>query len=95
MPYELLFRPRLAHPPKSIWNSLAENGEVVITNNGKPAALMLPINENDFEETLKAIRQARAMMAFNNMRAQAAAQGFLSEAEMEAEIAAARRENNR
>ena len=77
--------------PKSVWENLSADGEVVITNNGKPTALMLDITDGSFEETLKAIRQARAMIAFNSMRAKAAERGYMSDEEIEAEIAAARR----
>ena len=77
---------------KAIWEKLEQDGEVVITNNGKPSALLFDIGDRDLEETLKAVRQAKAMMAFNSMRGKAAAKGYLSEEEIEAEIAAARQE---
>ncbi len=77
---------------KAIWNSLASGDEIVITNNGKPSALMIDIPEGSFDEIVQAIRQARAMIAFNSMRRQAAARGFLSDEDIEAEIAAARSE---
>ena len=76
--------------PKSIWENLSTDGEVVITNNGKPTAILLDIADGSFEETLKAVRQAKAMIAFNSMRAKAAAKGYMSEEEIAAEIAAAR-----
>ncbi|MCL2638572.1 MAG: type II toxin-antitoxin system Phd/YefM family antitoxin [Oscillospiraceae bacterium] len=77
--------------PKSIWNNLRENGEVIITNNGKPTALMLNISEDNFDEVIRAVRQAKAMIAFNSMRAKAAKAGFMTEEEINAEIAAYRR----
>ena len=78
--------------PKSLWDSLTEDGSVVITNNGKPPTLMLDISDGSLEETLKAVRQAKAMIAFNTMRERAAINGFMSDDEIEAEIAAARSE---
>ncbi|WP_071427790.1 type II toxin-antitoxin system Phd/YefM family antitoxin [Merdimmobilis hominis] len=78
--------------PKSLWETLSAEGEVVITNNGKPTALLVDIADGSFEETVKAIRQAKAMLAFNSMRSRAAAKGFLTDEEIEAEIAAARQE---
>ncbi|MCM1136213.1 MAG: type II toxin-antitoxin system Phd/YefM family antitoxin [Clostridium sp.] len=75
---------------KGMWESLKGNGEVIITNNGKPAALMLDISEDNFEITLQAIRQAKAMIAFNSMRSRAAKKGFMSDDDIAAEIAAAR-----
>jgi hypothetical protein len=80
--------------PKTIWNSLSEDGEVIITNNGKPTALMLNISEKDFDTVISSIRQARAMMAFNNMRAKAEKAGFMTDEEINAEIALARKECN-
>lgn len=76
--------------PKSLWDSLAADGSVVITNNGKPTALMLDISDGSLEETLKAVRQAKAMIAFNAMRERVAMNGFMTDAEIETEINAAR-----
>lgn len=76
--------------PKSIWDNLSADGEVVITNNGKPTAIMIDISDGSFEETLRAVRQAKAMIAFNSMRTKAASKGFMSEEEIEAEIEAVR-----
>lgn len=76
--------------PKSLWDSLTADGSVVITNNGKPTTLMLDISDGSLEETLKAVRQAKAMIAFNTMRERAALNGFMTDAEIKAEIAAAR-----
>lgn len=76
--------------PKSLWDSLTADGSVVITSNGKPTTLMLDISDGSLEETLKAVRQAKAMIAFNAMRERASINGFLSDEEIEAEIAAAR-----
>lgn len=75
---------------KNLWDNLSADGEVVITNNGKPDALMIDIPADCFDEVMQAVRQAKAIIAFNNMRSRAASRGFLSEEEIEAEIAAAR-----
>lgn len=77
--------------PKHLWDSLSRDGEVVITNNGKPTALMFDISDGDFEETVKAVRQAKAGIAFNSMRSRAAKAGYMSDEDIAAEIAAARR----
>ena len=78
---------------RDIWRKLSQDGKMVITNNGKPTALLLDISNEDLEETLLALRQVRAMRLFNSMRADARRRGFLSEQEIEAEIKAAREEN--
>ena len=46
--------------PKSIWEDLASDGEVVITNNGRPKAILVDISDGSFEETIKAIKQAQS-----------------------------------
>ena len=77
---------------KLVWDNLSAGGEVVITNNGKPSALMIDIPDGSFDEIVQAVRQAKAMIAFNSMRRKAAASGFMTEEEIEAEISAARNE---
>ena len=47
---------------------------------------------NQMIEQNPAVQQAKAMIAFNNMRRKAAAKGFMSDEEIEAEIQAARNE---
>lgn len=76
--------------PKSLWDSLTADGSVVITNNGKPTTLMLDISDGSLEETLKAVRQAKAMIAFNAMRERATVNGLMTDAEIETEITVAR-----
>ncbi|MCL2042955.1 MAG: type II toxin-antitoxin system Phd/YefM family antitoxin [Treponema sp.] len=77
---------------RNIWFKLAQEGKMVITNNGKPTALLLDISNEDLEETLLTLQQVKAMRLFNRMRAEAQGRGFLSEKEIEAEIQATRTE---
>ena len=79
--------------PDNLLQELARDGELVITRDGKPAALMLNLADGSFEETLNAVRQAKAQLAFASMRARAAARGFMSDEEIEAEIAQVRAKN--
>lgn len=76
--------------PKSLWSDLSANGEIIITNNGKPAALMLDISDGSLEETIKAIKQVKAIIAFNSMRSEASSNGHMSDEEIEQEINAVR-----
>jgi antitoxin (DNA-binding transcriptional repressor) of toxin-antitoxin stability system len=46
-----------------IWKALPEEQEMVITNNGKPIALLTPLIDKTLENTLSAIRQAKAINA--------------------------------
>lgn len=72
--------------PKEIWETLESEGEAIITNNGKPTALMLDISGRDPEVCLRAVRQAKAMLAFNSMREKAGKAGYMTEDEIEQEI---------
>ena len=75
---------------KSMWADLSGGDEVVLTNNGKPSALIIDIPEGSFDEIVQAVRQAKAMIALNSMRRRAAREGFMSDDEIEAAIAEAR-----
>ena len=77
---------------KNICEKVRQTGEVVITNNGKPSVLMLDISEDNFDEVVRAIRQAKAMIAFNSMKAIAAANGYMTNSEIEDEIKTVRSE---
>ena len=67
---------------------LARKEDLVLTANGKPIALLLDVEEDDLEETAKAIRQARAQRALSRMRRKAARRGVnqASPSVIEAEI---------
>ncbi len=75
---------------------LVQKEDLVLTANGKPVALMLGTNEDDFEETALAIRQARAIRAVARMRKHAASlpPENRSESAIEAEIRAVRSKRN-
>ncbi len=64
------------------WEALPKEDEVSITNNGKPAAILFGIGGDGFEETVQAMRQAKAMIAFNKMRLVASENGFMAEKEI-------------
>lgn len=83
--------------PAQVWKQLPDEQELVITNNGKPIALLTPISDDTLEQTLSAVRRARAANAIRRMQRFAREQGLdrLSEEEIESEIRAARRDSNR
>ncbi|MDQ3362107.1 MAG: type II toxin-antitoxin system Phd/YefM family antitoxin [Actinomycetota bacterium] len=76
--------------PKPIFERLGE-GEVVITSRGKPVALMLGVSGEDLEETVRAVRRAKAELAVSDMRRTASARGLKAE-DVNVEIAAHRDE---
>ena len=75
---------------KRMWADLVSGDEVVLTNNGKPSALVIDIPEGSFDEIVQAVRQAKAMIALNSMRRKAARTGFMSDEDIESVIAEAR-----
>ena len=60
----------------SLWEVNSPQEDYILTNHGKPTAMLVPINENDFEETVAAMRQARALQALDSLRASAKANGL-------------------
>ena len=78
---------------RAVWDKLNENGELVVTSNGKPTALLLNVGDGDLEKILRDVRRARLMRMLGEAREEAAARGFLSDEEIIAEIAAARAEH--
>ena len=75
---------------KSLWQTINEGDEAIITNNGKPAAVMVSIPEGYFDESIQAIRQARALIALNSMRIRASRDGYRTDDEINTLIAEAR-----
>jgi len=54
--------------PGKIWKELPEEQEMIITNNGKPIALLTPLNDSNIEETVKAVRKAKAINSIKKMQ---------------------------
>ena len=52
----------------AIWKELAQEQEMVITSNGKPIALLAATSEELLEESLAALRSARALATVNAMQ---------------------------
>jgi antitoxin (DNA-binding transcriptional repressor) of toxin-antitoxin stability system len=54
--------------PARVWKELAGGGEMVVTSNGKPVALLSGVSEDSMEETLRTMRRAKAMAAVSAMQ---------------------------
>ena len=76
-----------------IWRELPAEGEMVITSNGRPVAILASVSESNVEAALASFRRARAVDAAASLQARSAAQRTdrLTEDEIAAEIAASRR----
>ena len=80
--------------PGQIWEKLRQQRDLILTSSGRPIAVLSHIDEGGVEETLAALRRARAQSAVSRLRADAAARGLdrLSGDDIEDEVAAARSE---
>ena len=78
----------------AIWKTLSEEKDLVVTSNGKPIALLSATSDETIEESLGAIRRARAQNAVAAMQQASLKAGTdqLSMKEIDAEVRAARRE---
>lgn len=83
----------LRNKPAEVWKGLAAAREMVVTSNGRPIAILSAVTEDSLEETLTAIRRARAVAAVSEIQRRSVVQGMdaMTRDEIEAEIAAARR----
>ncbi|MCX7039242.1 MAG: type II toxin-antitoxin system Phd/YefM family antitoxin [Spirochaetes bacterium] len=83
--------------PAQVWKQLLVEQEMIITNNGKPIALLTPISDATLEDTLKTVRRARAMNAVKSMQAAAMKRGLpgLTKQDIDSEIRQVRRNKNR
>ncbi|MBM3277489.1 MAG: type II toxin-antitoxin system Phd/YefM family antitoxin [Candidatus Handelsmanbacteria bacterium] len=77
----------------AIWKTLAAEKDLVVTSNGKPIAVLSATSEDTLEESLVAVRRARALAAVTAMQQTSVKAGTdrLSKKEIEAEIAAVRK----
>ena len=51
-----------------IWKNLPSEREMIITNNGKPIALLTPLTDKTLEDTLLAVRRATGINAVKKMQ---------------------------
>ena len=76
-----------------IWKRLSQLKEMVITSNGKPIAIISATSEETLEESLSAIRTARAMAGVEAMQVRSVETGKdrISLEEINAEIQSERK----
>lgn len=80
-----------------VWKELAEEREMVVTSNGRPIAILSSVSESNLEESLSALRRARAVEAVAALQRSSAERGLdrLGLAEINREIKAARKTRRR
>ena len=81
----------------SVWKALTEEKELVVTSNGKPIALLCATSEESLEESLSAVRRARAQAAMSAMQQASLKTGTdrMSIDDINREIATARAERSK
>lgn len=84
----------LRNRPGAAQEELTRCGELLLTNNGKPVAVMLAVDGSSLDETLELLRRARGQLALSKIRRQSALQGLdkLTLTDIDQEIRQARLE---
>jgi len=87
----------LKQQPDEQWLKSAEKGEMIVTSQGRPVAVLLPINAESLAPILSTLRSVRAMLALEALQKASEASGTadLSMNEIDAEIEAARQKLRR
>jgi len=52
----------------NIWRRLPTDRELIVTDNGKPIALLTPLSDETLEDTISAFRRAKAINAMKQMQ---------------------------
>ncbi len=88
VPYRLL-----RNEPGELRKRLAQEGQLVITSEGKPLALMISVDPERFDELALLVSRLRAQLAVSQMREVSRRQGLnqLNPREVEAQVRAVRR----
>lgn len=76
-----------------VWKDLPSDGEIIVTSNGHPIAVLAPVTESGLEDMLQALRRARAVEAVAALQrvSSRAGRAPLSMEEIDAEIQEVRR----
>jgi len=84
----------LRESTKELNDMLSNNGRIIVTNNGKPTAFMIGIDESTLEDTLNDWRRVNGLRILRSMQQQAKENGLsdMTLDEINAEIAASRKE---
>jgi len=82
----------LRNHTSQLWRDLAEERDLVVTNHGKPVAILSATTEESLERSLAEIRRQRARDALRGIRREAARRGLdrMSVEQIDAEIKTAR-----
>ena len=87
----------LSKSPKNTLTRLSKDGKAVLTNNGKPQALIIKIDGERFEQTLSLLQKLEFMQNLTDMRLASLRNGNANMPldEINAEITAARKKRRK
>jgi prevent-host-death family protein len=87
----------LKKKPAKQWGKSAKKGDLVVTSQGQPVAVLLPIDAESIDLTLATLRSLRALQAQRALQNAAVVNGTdtMSLGEIKAEIAAVRNSHHR
>ena len=77
----------------SLWELLEKENELIITRDGKPCALMVPVRPETVERSLEEVRRARFSATLDTIRDRARDLPSASPEVIEREVQAVRRRN--
>lgn len=79
--------------PKQVREALKKEKEAVLTANGRPVALMIPVDAGSVDQALETLRRARGLEALRALRRESRDRGLdrLSTSEIDAIIKKTRR----
>ena len=66
----------LRNEPSTLRKKLADEGEIIVTVDNKPFAVMISLGEENVEEILLMVSRLRAQMAARSIRSQARREGL-------------------
>jgi antitoxin (DNA-binding transcriptional repressor) of toxin-antitoxin stability system len=87
----------LRNKSAQVWDQLPQEREMILTNNGRPIAIIAAISDSNVEESLSAFRQARAVKAVASLQRRSVEMGNdkITMDEIDAEIKAVRKKRAR
>lgn len=83
--------------PKQLREELCQEDEALLTANGQPIALVIPVDEDSLDETLETVRRSRGLEALRALRraSKKAGTSALSVAEIDGLVQKTRRARKR
>ncbi|GAI15238.1 unnamed protein product [marine sediment metagenome] len=63
--------------PGDVWKQLKVDKDIIITSNGKPIAILYPVEQDNLESSLITLRRARALLAMEDIQKEAVNKGLV------------------